>query len=228
MKTNDLKEMSKENTFFYMVDMQNDFVKPGGALYVPKAETLISTIQKLQGYARKNGIREYASVDNHFYSDAEISDNPTWSTTFPPHCMDGTVGQKIVDELTIPDVFPIVNKIDEKGTKNEINIYDLKSGLTYNRNVVFSKQSTDVTTNPHFAAAMSYLKSEGVRNVVVYGVATDYCVKDAVSGLLANGLDVFVAQDAITGIVPENCKKTLDDFITKNVKLIQTSDLLSQ
>ena len=41
MKTGD---MTKENTMFYMVDMQGDFVRQGGALYVPKAETLIPTI----------------------------------------------------------------------------------------------------------------------------------------------------------------------------------------
>ena len=40
----------------------------------------------------------------------------------------------------------------------------------------------------------------GKATVVVYGVATDYCIKAAVLGLCKLGYEVIVAEDSITGI----------------------------
>jgi nicotinamidase/pyrazinamidase len=237
MKTNNTtKEFSAKDTIFYMVDMEDDFVNPSGALYVSGAEKLVPVIQKLQGHARAHAIRECASVDRHFYSDEEISNTPNWSKTFPPHCMNGTPGQRIISELTLDDIQyhgdkakRIEDKWSESGARAMYKLSDLLPILQNTKPIIFEKQSTDVTTNPYFKIAMDYLKSEGVKNVVVYGVATDYCVKDAVTGLLANGLDVYLVEDAITGINPENCKKTLDDFVNredKKVKLVSSTQIL--
>jgi nicotinamidase/pyrazinamidase len=93
--------------------------------------------------------------------------------------------------------------------------------------VVFEKQSNDVATNKHFAEAIWYLKSQqGITNVVVYGVATDYCVKDAVKAFQDNGFGVFVVRDAIAGISQDNSNKALDDFVAHDARLISSLDIL--
>jgi nicotinamidase/pyrazinamidase len=219
-------DIQKGNTIFYMDDMQNDFVNPKGKLYVPKAEALIPIIQKLQKYAQDNGIREYASADRHFFSDPEISDTPNWSTTFPPHCMDGTIGQGLVFDLGMEHAAYIAHKLDEFGTFHGYTYDNMLIALSSRRQVVFEKQSTDVTANPHFETAINYLKSEGIKNAVVYGVATEYCIKDAVNGFLKNGLDVILVTDAITGIDMSKSKKVIDDFISRPDKkvTVATSD----
>ena len=140
--------------------------------------------------------------------------------------MDGTLGQKIVEELALPHAFYIENKVDEEGTIAGFKFDDLYIGLSSCHQVVIEKQSTTPETNIHFRNAMNYLKTQGIKNAVVYGVATDYCVKDAVNSLLRKGLEVYVVTDAITGIDENNSKKTLDDFVAQNTKLVKSADIL--
>src|SRR5947208_3383308 len=88
---------------FWDVDTQYDFMKADGKLYVPDAEQLIPNLKKLTDYAHGHGIRIVASADDHVPEHAEISANPDWKTTFPPHCLHGTPGQRKIPETTLRD-----------------------------------------------------------------------------------------------------------------------------
>ncbi len=57
---------------------------------------------------------------------------------------------------------------------------------------------------------------------VVYGVATDYCVRAAVSGLLDRGCRVAVVVDAIRAIDPAAEAELLTDFARRGALLILT------
>ena len=57
-----------------------------GKLYVPNAEEIIPNLEKLYNYDRKNEIQIMGSADYHTLQDEEISDNPDYLNTFPPHC----------------------------------------------------------------------------------------------------------------------------------------------
>ena len=74
------------------VDTQVDFVLPEGKLYVPGAEEVAPTMQRLVQAARTAGIPHVASADDHELTDDEISDDPDFATTYPPHCLRGTRG----------------------------------------------------------------------------------------------------------------------------------------
>ena len=214
-----------ENSIFYMVDMQNDFVKPSGKLYVPGAETLIPTVQELQEYARSKGFREYASVDRHFHSDQEIdAEHPNWSTTFPPHCMNRTPGQAMVFELMLENAFYVEDKLDERGSRSFYKYDDLQIYLSSSRQVVFEKQSNDVATNPHFTTAINYLKGEGVRNAILYGVATSYCVKDAVQGLLERDIKVYVVANAIKDLPGMDSASPMKQWREHGAEFVYTSN----
>jgi len=73
-------------TVFFDVDTQIDFVFPTGALYVPGAEHIIPNIARLNRYAVEKGIPLVSTVDAHTENDPEF-------TSWPPHCIVGTVGQ---------------------------------------------------------------------------------------------------------------------------------------
>lgn len=75
-----------------VVDMQNDFVKPGGTLVVPDASETIAAIQGLLAQARANGTPVAYTQDTHFAGDRE------WSI-WPEHCRAGSWGWQIIDEL---------------------------------------------------------------------------------------------------------------------------------
>src|SRR6184192_3753610 len=88
---------------FWDVDTQHDFMHADGKLYVPDAERIIDNLKRLTDYAHGHAICLVASADDHVMRDAEISDTPDWKTTFPPHCLRGTPGQKKIPETALRD-----------------------------------------------------------------------------------------------------------------------------
>ena len=89
---------------FWDVDTQHDFLSPEGKLHVPRAEAIVPRLAALTDYAHANGIRIVASAEEHLPGDAELSEHPDFETTWPPHCMRGTPGQRKIDETTLRDV----------------------------------------------------------------------------------------------------------------------------
>src|SRR5438094_3720121 len=88
---------------FWDVDTQHDFMHADGKLYVPEAERVVGNLKRLTDYAHTHGIRIVASADDHVTAHPEISDAPDWATTFPPHCMRGTPGQKKIPATGLRD-----------------------------------------------------------------------------------------------------------------------------
>jgi nicotinamidase-related amidase len=87
-----------------VVDMQNDFVKEGGALVVPDAEATIPEIQNLLELARESGMKVVYSQDTHGEGD------PEWEI-WGEHVREGTWGWEIVDELKPREDEVIVRKV---------------------------------------------------------------------------------------------------------------------
>lgn len=81
-----------QRTAVIVVDMQNDFVKPGGTLVVPDATATIGHIQQLLTAARAHQIPIAYTQDTHYADDLE------WKI-WPEHCRAGTWGWQIIDEL---------------------------------------------------------------------------------------------------------------------------------
>jgi nicotinamidase/pyrazinamidase len=186
-------------TFFYDVDTQNDFINPNGALYVPNAETLKDNFQKLTNYAIKNNIIILGSVDKHFgteeykNSELELIKN---GGPFPEHCICNNIGQqKITETTTNNQLFIQSNKI-----------IDYKNINNY-KQIMFEKQSFDVfyTENNHggnknIYNVLNLLKQKDNIEIIVYGVATDYCVKAAVIGFINLGINTIVIEDCIKAV----------------------------
>ncbi len=85
-------EMPAHDTALVIVDMQNDFVKPGGSLVVPDAAGTIPAIQRLLTACRQAGVRVAYTQDTQVEDDKEFE-------VFPRHCLQGTWGWQIIDEL---------------------------------------------------------------------------------------------------------------------------------
>ena len=73
------------STVFFDIDTQHDFLLPGGALYVPGAETIIDNVARLNHYAADHGIALISTADAHTPNDPEFAH-------YPPHCIAGTPG----------------------------------------------------------------------------------------------------------------------------------------
>ncbi len=88
----DKVELPAEETAVIVVDMQNDFVKEGGALVVPSAKETIEPIKKLLEKAREKNVLIIYTQDTHYEDDPEYR---IWGV----HAKYGTWGWEIVDEL---------------------------------------------------------------------------------------------------------------------------------
>jgi nicotinamidase-related amidase len=85
-------EIDPRTTALIVVDMQNDFVRPEGKLFVPDAPATVPKIQALLAFARQHGIFTVFTQDTHYPGDPEF---PIWGE----HCVAGTWVWQIIDEL---------------------------------------------------------------------------------------------------------------------------------
>lgn len=84
--------VDRRATALIVVDMQNDFVKPGGALVVQQAKETIAAIQRLLLLARRSGMAVFFTQDTHDPGDSEF---PIWGQ----HVLRGSRGWQIIEEL---------------------------------------------------------------------------------------------------------------------------------
>lgn len=79
-----------------VIDMLNDFIREGRKLEVPKGRDIISQIERSISKARSNEIDVIYAKDTHGEEDDELDD-------WPPHCLKGTEGAEVIDELEPED-----------------------------------------------------------------------------------------------------------------------------
>ena len=171
------------------VDTQVDFVLPHGKLYVPGAEDTLPAMKRLVEAARAAGLIHVASVDDHELTDPEISAEPDFESTYPPHCLRGTPGAEKVPETKQRDPLPITDVPYPPGL-----VPQLVGGR---REFVILKKNFDVFRNPNTLPLLEALAPD---EVILFGVATDVCNKAAIEGLLDEGVSVLFVEDAARGL----------------------------
>jgi nicotinamidase/pyrazinamidase len=203
---------------FWDVDTLHDFMRPDGRLYVPGSEAIVPVLQALTDFAHEHRIPIVASADNHEPSDAEISDTPDWRTTFPPHCMRGTPGQLKIAETALRDPLVIEPQLQDPGA--------LAHRILGQRgDFLLHKQTLDVFSN---ANVPTLLRALGPEAIVVYGVATDFCDKYTIEGLLRHlpRTELYLVTDAIRAIYPEEGARLLADWEQRGVRMVDSGQIL--
>ena len=174
------------------VDTQVDFMLPDGKLYVAGAEETIPAMERLVAAAREAGVVHVASADDHELTDPEISDEPDFSNTYPPHCLRGTRGAAKIEATEQGDPLPLSLTPYPPG---------LLPGLVEGRReLLLLKKNFNVFTNPNTDPLLDALDPE---EIVVFGVATDVCDDAAIRGFLLRGRRVRFVEDAARALDPE-------------------------
>lgn len=205
---------------FWDVDTQYDFIHADGKLYVTGAESIISNLLQLTDHAHAHDIRIVASADDHVLDHEELALEPDFESTYPPHCMRGTRGQRKIPETELRD--PLVIEPDDT---DELA---LRSRLaTHAGDILLHKHHFDVFTNPNFRPLLAALEPNAV---VLYGVALDVCVLHAVEGLLRYfpSAELSLVVDAVKALDPEKEQALMNDWRSRGVKLIDTAAALRQ
>ncbi len=97
-----------------VVDVQNDFC-PGGSLAVADGDVVATRISEWIESGGERYEQVVATMDWHpppggARPFAHFSDNPDYSTTWPPHCVAGTAGAELHPNLSLPADAIIVRK----------------------------------------------------------------------------------------------------------------------
>ena len=193
------------------VDTQVDFMYPHGKLYVPGAKHTIPAMRRLVDAARASGIVHVASADDHELTDAEISDEPDFLNTYPPHCLRGTRGALKIPETEQEDPVPLTLEL-------------LPERYLEGREFLILTKTFDVFTNPNTDVLLDRLDPD---EVVVFGVATDVCDDAAIRGLLARGRKVTFVEDAARGLDDERAA-ICAAFWRENGVEFTTSEVISR
>jgi len=171
-----------------LVDLQNDFM-PGGALAVEEGNEVVAIANYLaprfdlvvatQDWHPANHA-SFASTHQGRKPGDQVELNGVTQTLWPDHCVQGTPGADFHANLHRNSI----DRIFHKGTNPEIDSY---SGF-YDNNRQFSTGMTD------------WLRKQGVEQVYIMGLATDYCVKFTALDAIKEGFRTFLITDGCRGV----------------------------
>lgn len=199
------------DTVFMDIDTQYDFMDPQGALFVRGSVAVLPRLKQLTACAEKNHIRIISSMDTHTKQDKEFKQ-------FPPHCLPGTHGWQKIPQTLLKTKARAVIRLGRRYSAGEFSSIVLKA-----RQIVIEKDSLDVFSNQQMKSLLELLSP---LQVIVYGVATDYCVKSAIEGLLALGIKVYLVKDAIKEIDRVTAKALVRKYMENGVELVSTASVL--
>jgi nicotinamidase/pyrazinamidase len=203
-------------TILWEVDVQADFMLPGGNLYVPGAEKIIANINLLAEASRQGRAFLISSADAHNPDDPELRE-------WPPHCLKATSGAALLPEACAPPRLVVPN---QKG-------FILPEDLGSYRQVTLEKNTLDVFDNPNTDKLLARINPAGSPafqsnpQFVVFGVATDYCVNCTAEGLLRRGHSVAIVTDAVHAIKQERGEQILQSLHSRGARLISTKEALA-
>jgi nicotinamidase/pyrazinamidase len=198
------------------VDTQIDFVLPDGKLAVPGAAEAVPAMARLVEWARSAGVVHVASADDHEPTDSELSDTPDFASTFPPHCLRGTLGAEKIPETAQADPLPLAHTAYPPALLREL--------VAGRREILLLKKSFDVFTNPNAEALLDLLDPS---EVIVFGVATDVCDHAAIVGLLRRKRRVAFVEDAARGLDEARTEACLSQWREAGVRFTTSHAVVS-
>lgn len=166
------------STALVVVDLQNDFADPTGSLFVRGGDAVVPRINDEIQQAVSAGSFVVYTQDWHPPSTPHFAkDGGVW----PVHCVAETWGAELHPGLVVAG--PSVRK----GSNGE----DGYSGFTM-------RDPTSGEDRP--TALEELLRKRGVKEVVIGGLATDYCVLGTVLDARRLGFETTVLTDAMAAV----------------------------
>jgi nicotinamidase/pyrazinamidase len=191
------------------VDTQADFMLPGGKLYVPGAEKLLPNIRRLTDLARQDRLFLVSHGCYHRPDDPEFK-------LFPPHCIKGTPGASYVAEALTGKVAVVANEPRSS----------LPKDIFQYQQILLEKQTLDVFESRHAEELLNRLPRDA--EFLIFGVATEYCVRLAALGLLKRGRTVSIIEDAIETLKPEDGARAIAELKQLGAKFVTTNEALAR
>jgi len=199
-----------------VVDMQGDFTtwKNGSLAANGTDQVFVEKVAKATRMLKKRGYPIFATQDWHPVEHVSFYLNHAGKEPFetiqlegrtqvlwPPHCVQETENAKILLNQNL--FVTIVQKGKDKR-------YDSYSGFQDDGG---SKTEMD-----------QILKKNGIKALIVYGIATDFCVKATAIDAADAGYKVTVVEGLSKGVAPDTTARALEEMKAKGINLVKELD----
>ena len=197
-----------------LIDIQNDFL-PGGRLAVPEGDAIIPLVNALQPrFDLVVATQDWHPAGHQSFASSHAGRSPFElinlhglpQVLWPDHCTQTSDGAELAPALHTGRI----EAIFRKGMNPEIDSY---SAFFDNGH----RKSTGLA---------DYLRGRGVTEVVVAGLAADYCVYYSALDALAAGFATTVVTDATRAISAEGWAAAQADLRERGAQLLNSSDVL--
>jgi len=194
-----------------VVDVQGDFTTwRKGALAVEGTDAaFIETLRKATEELKQAGHAVFATQDWHpadhisFYTNHPgrkpfdvVDVRNKKQVLWPPHCVQGTKNAELILDDTLFDA--VVRKGQDRR-------YDSYSGFQDDGRV-----RTEMD---------GLLKKRGIQELIVYGIATDYCVKATALDAANAGYKVAVVAELSRGVSPDTVARALEEMKANGITI---------
>ncbi|PIE21758.1 MAG: nicotinamidase [Arachnia propionica] len=179
-----------------VVDVQNDFCE-GGSLPVPGGAAVASRIRDL--LASEHGYDTVvATRDHHIEPGDHFSDEPDYSDSWPPHCVAGTTGAQFHPDLGDQSWDGVFDKGEYSAA------YSGFEGADHSQNDV---------------GLTEFLRSRGVAEVDVCGIASDYCVSATALDARREGFEVAVLSSLTVAVAPDHLDEIVAEWRKQGIQV---------
>jgi nicotinamidase/pyrazinamidase len=200
-----------------VVDVQGDFTKlKNGSLAVGGTdEAYIKAVEENTKKLKDAGFPIYATQDWHPKNHASFFTSHKGKKAFdmiklhgkdqvlwPPHCVQNTPGAEILLDKKL------FKAIVKKGMDPQ---YDSYSGFKDD-----GGKKTDMD---------KLLKKDKINKVVVYGIATDFCVIATALDAATEGYKVIMIKNLSRGVAPDTSQKAIEEMKAKGIVVLDDLDL---
>lgn len=186
-----------------IVDVQNDFLQ-AGALAVPQGDEIIDLINKIQSkYDTVVATQDWHPANHksfaamhpqyHIFDTIELSGHP--QVLWPDHCVQGSPGAQFSEFLNMDHI----QAIFRKGMDKNVDSY---SGFFDNHRI-------------HSTGLDGYLKSKGIQEIHICGLAADFCVYYSAMDALDLGYKTAIISKGTKPIDKEGYMKKKELFLQK-------------
>ena len=200
--TTELQSEGAPLTALVIVDVQNDFTE-GGALEVDGGADVARRISKRldrpdHGYDLVVATKDFHIDPGEHFAVGE----PDYSNTWPLHCVAGTDGAESHPDLATEEVDAVFYK----------GMFDpAYSGF---EGVIYPSAADSTTLG-------QYLRTHGITDVDIAGIATDHCVVATARDAVKAGFDTRLLSDAVAGVAPATTAAALVEMARIGVAITE-------